>query len=808
VLKSKITTVIAALAIAASVAFGAPAKLGTTTTYWELVGGVLTISGVGFMPDWSSSNYPWASSRGSITKVVIEEGVTSIGSSAFEGCYMLTGTLTIPNSVISIGSSAFEGCANLTAISIPNSVTSIGNYAFSSCTILASVNISDSVTSIGESAFNNCRSLKSVSIPNSVTSIGGSAFYYCINLTSVIIGNSVASIGKFAFAYCFGLKQVINLRATPQVIDAEVFEGFQAWNFKSITLYVPAQTLAAYKAANVWKSFTVATPFTLDKKSLALAAGESQTLNAAFDAGYAESKIIKWSSANPAVASINNDGAITAKAVGTVIITATTQDDFFSDVCAVSVEKGTPAYSKPENLTAIYGQTLANVALSGGWSWESAPTTSVGNAGTRTHKAKFTPADTANYNILTNIDLSIEVEKAKITKPVVYTVLTYTGSVQYADIATNAAYTINGNSAIAAGGYTATVSLIDTANYVWVDGSKIDLTLNWSIVKADAREIKVVWEEKREFEYNKMIQVPQWTIEPYDEVVKSRLRITNEHSAAGKYTAQNNRAPYIVILPEYNDGSYRLSNTSVDYEITPKPLDVVLKDNTGKITGEVSVAKTAKITVGGAIESLKPFVGYTGFATDTVSKQSDNAGNSLSGAPRFEISRMETGSHGRSSRDGTLKIGDLIENGDYKVSIKVGDIIAQNYALNDGQAVLKVSDLFLTFSTTRDDEGGASPIRDKKKSDNKHGILLEKSVVSDVAKINIKTPEQAQINLAIYDNAGNVVFKASGKNTDTFVWNLTNNAGRNVANGTYLIIAEAKGAKGTYAYSMNVGVRR
>jgi hypothetical protein len=104
--------------------------------------------------------------------------------------------------------------------------------------------------------------------------------------------------------------------------------------------------------------------------------------------------------------------------------------------------------------------------------------------------------------------------------------------------------------------------------------------------------------------------------------------------------------------------------------------------------------------------------------------------------------------------------------------------------------------------------GGANPIRDNKKSDNKYGILLEKAVVSQSARISLKTPEQAQINLVIYDNAGNAVYKTSGRNTDTFVWNLTNGAGRGVANGSYLIVAQAKGAKGTYAYSAKVGVKR
>jgi hypothetical protein len=147
-----------------------------------------------------------------------------------------------------------------------------------------------------------------------------------------------------------------------------------------------------------------------------------------------------------------------------------------------------------------------------------------------------------------------------------------------------------------------------------------------------------------------------------------------------------------------------------------------------------------------------------------------------------------------------------LDNGEYVVNIKVDDIVTQNYKLADGQAVLKVSDLFVNFSMSRD--GDDTPIHQKQKGDKKHGILLEKAVVSQPVKIIVKTPEQAQINLAVYDNTGNVVYKSSGRNTDTFVWDLKNSAGRNVANGSYLIVAEAKGAKGTYAYSAKIGVKR
>jgi len=142
-----------------------------------------------------------------IKDLVIPNSVTSIGGSAFSGCYGLT-SITIPNSVTSIGREAFYGCSGLTSITIPNSVTSIGEGAFYECSGLTSITIPNSVTSIGGGAFNGCSGLTSVTIPNSVTSIGGSAFYNCSGLTSVSIPNSVTSIGSYAFYNCSGLTSV------------------------------------------------------------------------------------------------------------------------------------------------------------------------------------------------------------------------------------------------------------------------------------------------------------------------------------------------------------------------------------------------------------------------------------------------------------------------------------------------------------------------------------------------------------------------------------------------------------------------
>ena len=125
---------------------------------WHLTDkGVLTISGKGEMDDYS---YPKRAPWGKydiiriIKRIIIGDGITTIGGNAFSYCRALT-SVTIPNSVTKIGSSAFTYCSALTSVTIPNSVTEIGGGAFEECSALTSVTIGNSVTTIGDNAFTN-----------------------------------------------------------------------------------------------------------------------------------------------------------------------------------------------------------------------------------------------------------------------------------------------------------------------------------------------------------------------------------------------------------------------------------------------------------------------------------------------------------------------------------------------------------------------------------------------------------------------------------------------------------------------------
>ena len=130
------------------------------TYYFDETKGMLTISktgeGTGKMTDYNwALNFPWTSFSNKILIVIIEEGVTSIGSRTFFQCSGIA-SVTIPNSVTSIGTSAFNGCNGLISVAIPKGVTSIGGSAFLGCNNLTSITIPNYVTTIESFTFEVC----------------------------------------------------------------------------------------------------------------------------------------------------------------------------------------------------------------------------------------------------------------------------------------------------------------------------------------------------------------------------------------------------------------------------------------------------------------------------------------------------------------------------------------------------------------------------------------------------------------------------------------------------------------------------
>ena len=135
---------------------------------------VLTISGEGEMYDWAAvgdedsdlETVPWCRLLDEIKYVVIEEGITSIGTCAFADAEALY-YATMPGTLTAISARAFENCTSMYTVTIPEGVAEISDYTFSDCTALKFILIAESVTSIGEDAFYESENIYNVYYPSS-----------------------------------------------------------------------------------------------------------------------------------------------------------------------------------------------------------------------------------------------------------------------------------------------------------------------------------------------------------------------------------------------------------------------------------------------------------------------------------------------------------------------------------------------------------------------------------------------------------------------------------------------------------------
>ena len=166
--------------------------------------------------------------------------------------YQLTAVRAeIKDCVTKIDKDAFFHFENLTGVTLTNSLIEIGREAFYACYGLIHVVIPNNVTSIGKLAFYTCRGLRDVTFGNSVTTIEASAFNLCEALTTITLPSSVTSLGDGAFNQCHDLRTVTCEATTPPTMGLAVF-GDDKW---LSYIYVPAESVNAYKAADGWKDY-------------------------------------------------------------------------------------------------------------------------------------------------------------------------------------------------------------------------------------------------------------------------------------------------------------------------------------------------------------------------------------------------------------------------------------------------------------------------------------------------------------------------------------------------------------------------
>lgn len=147
------------------------------------------------------------------------------------------------------------GCfarTKITGCILPTNLTTIQDYAFYQCTGLGTMVIPNNVTTIPYNCFSGCSGMTSVTFGSSVATFGNSALYGCTSLTSLTLPASVTSIGISVFASCSHLESITILATTPPTLSNA--NSFASTN--DFPIYVPSDSVAAYKAASNWNSLS------------------------------------------------------------------------------------------------------------------------------------------------------------------------------------------------------------------------------------------------------------------------------------------------------------------------------------------------------------------------------------------------------------------------------------------------------------------------------------------------------------------------------------------------------------------------
>lgn len=183
------------------------------------------------------------------TSLTVPEGVTSLLRS-FYGFKSLT-QITLPESLKEIGDQSFCNCEKLTEVTIPAKVTKMGS-AFMNCKALKKVTfLGDSIRELGNYTFYYC-DLDTITLSPVLESMGNSTFSNNTKLTGITLPATLKKMGYMVFSGCSGLKSIVSYAVEPPVCGSMVFDDVDT----SIPVYVPQNSVEAYKAANEWNNFT------------------------------------------------------------------------------------------------------------------------------------------------------------------------------------------------------------------------------------------------------------------------------------------------------------------------------------------------------------------------------------------------------------------------------------------------------------------------------------------------------------------------------------------------------------------------
>ncbi len=331
----------------------------------------------------------------SLIKVTISESVTTIKSGAFSHCESLK-ELDMANGVVTIGEKAFEYNKALPKVKLSYALKELGNNAFQYCDALSEVDFGSALKVIPKYCFYENPELTTVILPQQVTQINDYAFANCTKFTDITINRNVSTIAANAFSYPDKLT-IHGIKGT----YAEEFASknniaFEELNKPATDLIVNNKTGCNLAKGATLQMLAVVTPVdssdeltwvstnegvaTVDQKTglvKALGLGNTQIiamvgsvtktyditvykgvngvrinvnskelgvddtlqLTANISPNDATNKNVSWISSNEGVASVDDNGLVTAKALGSADITVRTEDGGYEKTCSIIVKE-------------------------------------------------------------------------------------------------------------------------------------------------------------------------------------------------------------------------------------------------------------------------------------------------------------------------------------------------------------------------------------------------------------------------------------------------------------------------------------
>ena len=395
-----------------------------------------------------------------LTNINLSNSINSIGSYAFSATKL--NNVSLPNNLNIISDGLFENVTTLNTIIIPNSVTTISDWAFAN-TNLRNITIPQNVSNISSLAFSgtaekinnvsvnqinakyevrdNCHCIiekdtnkfvvgfKNFTIPNSVTMIGNMAVTNFNNLNKIVVPEGVSTIENFAFYYNSRLQKVI-LPSSVNNIGSSIVNPYPEDLSSNVIvpyLWVHENSYAENYARNRNISYTLVEPkvgTVLTNKSTYTAfqsvdSNDISNIHFVFDA-YKKTSSSSGLTSVERTLDVNSDYSIvypdnrTSFRYGDNYYDVSyTDEDGFTYLArkSVTINKAVPTYTVPSNITAVIGQSLANVILPDGFIWIN-PETVLTTVGVQSFIAKYSPSD-PNYEEVNNISIPVDVKEGK-----------------------------------------------------------------------------------------------------------------------------------------------------------------------------------------------------------------------------------------------------------------------------------------------------------------------------------------------------------------------------------------------------------